>query len=89
METAGTYKLTRAGQVTIPRAIREDMELEEGSILDFYYDDGLIVIRKKRTPLEIFESLAKRTEKRFKDMGLKKEDVPRIIKEIRDEERGS
>lgn len=89
MEAAGSYKITRAGQVTIPRAIRKDLELEEGNALDFYYDGDLIVIKKRRAPMEVFESLAEKTRERFKRKGITRADVDKAVKAVRDETGGS
>ncbi|MBN2517689.1 MAG: AbrB/MazE/SpoVT family DNA-binding domain-containing protein [Candidatus Altiarchaeota archaeon] len=85
METAGTYKMTRAGQITIPREIREEMKLEKGSQLDFYYDSDMILIRKKRTPLEVYETLAKKTHERFKRQGITRKDVEEAVEAARNE----
>ena len=41
MIAAGTYKITRQGQITIPASIREDLGLREGDVLDFFYADDL------------------------------------------------
>jgi AbrB family looped-hinge helix DNA binding protein len=87
METAGTYKMTRAGQVTIPRAIREEMGLGEGSQLDFYFDAGMIIARKKKTSVEIFDSLARKTEERFERGGITRRDVKKAVETARNEMR--
>lgn len=89
MECAGTYKITRAGQVTIPVEIRQEMGLKEGTPLDFYYDGNIVLIRKKRTPVEVFDELAKATQKRFKERGIKRKDVFDAIKAARNEMRDS
>ena len=42
--------LTSKGQVTIPKAIRDRLELHEGDTLDFSLDEaGRIVVRLERT----------------------------------------
>ena len=38
--------LSEKGQVTIPKAIRDDLGLAAGAILDFTEDHGRIIVRK-------------------------------------------
>jgi len=38
--------LSEKGQVTIPKAIRDDLGLAPGAILDFTEDQGRIIVRK-------------------------------------------
>lgn len=83
MKAAGTYKITRQGQITLPASIREAMELEEGQILDFFYSGNIIVIKKKKEPLEVFRELAAEATKRFKERGITREDVAEEIKAVR------
>jgi AbrB family looped-hinge helix DNA binding protein len=38
--------LSEKGQVTIPKAIRDDLGLTPGAVLDFQEDHGVIIVRK-------------------------------------------
>ena len=38
--------LGRRGVVTIPKACRDQLELEAGTVLDFEVEDGVLVARK-------------------------------------------
>jgi len=38
--------LSEKGQVTIPKAIRDDLGLVPGSLLDFSEDQGRIIVRR-------------------------------------------
>lgn len=38
--------LSEKGQVTIPKAIRDDLGLVPGSVLDFTEDHGRIIVKK-------------------------------------------
>ena len=38
--------VTSKGQVTIPKAIRDDLGLTPGAVLDFQEDHGVIIVRK-------------------------------------------
>jgi AbrB family looped-hinge helix DNA binding protein len=41
--------LSEKGQVTIPKAIRDDLGLVPGSILDFVEDQGRIIVKRVMT----------------------------------------
>ncbi len=83
MKAAGTYKITRQGQITLPAVVRQELNLKEGQVLDFFYSDDIIVIRKKREPVEVFRELAAKAAKRFKERGITREDVSREIAAVR------
>lgn len=83
MKAAGTYKITRQGQITLPAVVREALGLSEGEVLDFYYSDDTVLIRKKKAPVEVFRELAEKTRQRFMDEGVTREDVRKAIKEVR------
>lgn len=48
------HTVTSKGQVTIPKAVRDMLEIEPGSEVEFALEDGKIVIRKagERRPLK-------------------------------------
>ncbi|MFQ6072079.1 MAG: AbrB/MazE/SpoVT family DNA-binding domain-containing protein [Methanosarcinales archaeon] len=85
MHSAGTYKMTKQGQIILPKVIIEEMKLKEGNILDFYYSDDIIVIKKKKEPIEVFKELAKTTRKRFLEKGISEDDVEKEIMAYRAE----
>jgi AbrB family looped-hinge helix DNA binding protein len=41
--------LSEKGQVTIPKAIRDDLGLVPGSVLDFVEDQGRIIVKRVMT----------------------------------------
>ena len=86
MEYGGTSTVTRQGQVTVPKNIRDTLGLDLGSILEFYFTDDLVVIKKRRPPIEVFEELASETRVRFKKKKITKAD---IAKEIRKHRKGA
>ncbi len=45
--------LGRRGVVTIPKACRDELGLEAGSVLDFQVEDGVLVARKVQ-PEDVF-----------------------------------
>lgn len=83
MKTAGTYKITRQGQITLPAEAREELHLQEGDSVEMYYSEHLVVIKKRRTPLEVLEELAEKTTKRFRERGITRADVAREIAAVR------
>ena len=83
MKAAGTYKITRQGQITLPAPIRQELNLKEGQVLDFFYSDDTIVIRKKREPVEVFRELAATATKRFRQSGITKDDIRKEIMAVR------
>lgn len=79
MHSAGNYKMTKQGQIILPKVIIDAMKLKEGNILDFYYSDDIIVIKKKKEPIEVFKELAEITRKRFLEKGISEADVEKEI----------
>jgi len=83
MKNVGTYKITRQGQITVPAEVRKELDLEEGDMLDFFYADDVIVLKKKREPAEVFKELAEKATKRFKERGITRKEVGEEIKKYR------
>jgi AbrB family looped-hinge helix DNA binding protein len=85
MKTLGTYKITRQGQITLPAEAREELNLNEGDSIEIYSGSDLILIKKRRTPVQVFNELAKVTSERFKKKGLTRDDVLKEVKDYRNE----
>lgn len=79
--------VTRQGQVTLPKNARQEGEFEVGSIVEFFYSEDMVLIKKRKEPLQVFDELAAKAEERFKKRGLKPSDVPGIIERIRGREK--
>jgi AbrB family looped-hinge helix DNA binding protein len=47
-------KITSKGQVTIPRTVREDLDLHPGDDLEFIKDNGGYKVRRRTDP-DVFE----------------------------------
>ena len=74
-------KITSKGQVTIPKAVREAMGLEEGDYLVFEPEDDRIIVRRADlAPDEDFETLADRIAERFERYGISRSDVADAIR---------
>ncbi len=74
-------KVTRKGQVTIPKAIREKLGINEGDYLIVYSSKDLMILKKVKIPTwdEIFEYGSKFS----RDKGITKEQIIKAIKEVR------
>jgi len=46
MKTLGNSKLSSKFQVTIPRTVREFLELEDGDLILFVKDNGDVLVKK-------------------------------------------
>lgn len=83
MKPAGTYRITRQGQVTLPSQAREELNLKEGDVIDMFYTSDMVVIKKKKEPIKIFEELASAASSRFKEKQLTRKKVAKEIKAAR------
>jgi len=74
-------KITSKGQITIPKAVRETMGLEEGDYVVFEPEDDRIILRPATLgPNEDFEALAERIAERFERYGISRSDVADAIR---------
>lgn len=77
-------KVTSKGQITIPKSIREQLKIKEGSQIIFYIKDGDIVIRN--AALIALEKVQNEFEGEAERLNIKDEkDVVDMIKQIRKE----
>jgi len=83
MKTAGAYKITRQGQITLPAEAREKIGLKEGDMVEMFYGGGLVLMKKKKEPLQVFEELATTASKRFKEKRITPAVVAREIETAR------
>lgn len=76
------------GQVVIPADVREEMSLASGTKLMVVTDGHNILLKPVLTPkLEAFQSLVEKSRQWAKDVGLKRADIPKLIKKVRREGR--
>lgn len=74
-------KITSKGQVTIPRAVRERLGIEQGDYLVFEpAGDRFMVTKAPLAPTDDFEALAEGIAERFREQGVSREDVDEAIR---------
>ncbi len=78
-------KITKSGQFTIPKAMREALSLRGGDYVLFYpQGKGLRLERAAISPAERFATLAARTEQRFAEQGVTLREVETAIRWARE-----
>lgn len=58
--TAKEARVTSKGQVTIPKEIRERLELDAGTEVEFVLDEGEITVHRKRSTMAELQALRDR-----------------------------
>ena len=72
------------GQVVLPKAIRDEMNLDTGSKLVIFTDGKNILLKPITMPdLSEFESLMKESKKWAEKVGMKQSDIDDAIKTVR------
>lgn len=81
MKTQFLAKITGKGQITIPKALREAIGLQDGEYVLLYpQGQGVRLEKAAIAPLERFDELAARTEKRFEREGVQAETVEEAVR---------
>ncbi len=90
-------KITSKGQITIPRAIREELEIKEGMYLSGYIKDGSIVLRPLPEDSDKVKLISYAYQESCGSVGLSKVremtkdfnlNMSKQVREIREEEAG-
>lgn len=88
MNQVQVTSLSSKGQVVIPGNIRKNMKVEAGTkFVIFVNGDNLLLKPIKKPDLKVFEELVKESQNLIKKTKIKKTDVPRLIKKVRNENR--
>jgi len=81
-------KVTSKGQITLPIAIRELLELNEGDKVVFFKKNNDIVIRNTNTAMNALADVQKAFDGEADRLGLKtEEDIVNMVKEFRKEKK--
>ena len=80
--------LSSKGQVVIPNNIRKEMGISIGTKLLVLTDGDNLLLKPVQTPkLETFKKLIKEARKAISGKRIKKSDIPKLIKRVRNENR--
>lgn len=74
-------KVTSAGQITIPKKVREVLELSEEDLVEFRQIGDAMLMQKMRAS----QSSLKAIRAKIKRMGMTRERVDEIVEEVRKE----
>ncbi|MBS3068243.1 AbrB/MazE/SpoVT family DNA-binding domain-containing protein [Candidatus Micrarchaeota archaeon] len=83
MKFGGTGVVTRQGQVTLPKNARDEGEFEVGSVIEFFYSEDIVLIKKKKEPIEVFKEISKKATERFKKHGITEKVIQKEIENYR------
>jgi antitoxin PrlF len=88
MSAVEITSLSSKGQIVIPNAIRNDLNVSVGDKFVVISDGENILLRPVEKPkLERFNELVRQSRLYVRDNGLKKEDIKKIITKVRHENR--
>lgn len=77
-------RLTSKGQITIPKSVRQSLNLEEGDRVIFIEEeDGKMVVKKGA--LVIFDEFANSISQEAKEKGITEDDMLEELKKVRKE----
>lgn len=77
-------KLSSKGQVVIPQDIRESLKLKDGTPFAVVTQDDTILLKKMNLPkIKSWKEATKPFKKAAKKSGFTREDLTRIIEEVR------
>ncbi len=84
MNTFQVTTITSRGQVVIPQAIREDMEINPGNKFAVIGSGDTIILKKMEMPsAEDLKKLLAQTRSETRKKGIKVSEVNKAIKEVR------
>ncbi|MFQ6106497.1 MAG: AbrB/MazE/SpoVT family DNA-binding domain-containing protein, partial [Thermoplasmata archaeon] len=75
-------KVTVAGQVTLPKKLRDHLGIEEGTLVEFVSMGNAVVLRKLRGDRDFL----RKVRAKIKKSGLTKKQVLRLVEEAAAEE---
>ena len=80
--------ISSKGQIVIPNDIRETLGLSIGVKMIIFTDGDNLLLKPIQTPhFETFKKLIKESKKLVTKTGLKKTEIQKIIKQVRNENR--
>ena len=80
--------MSSKGQVVIPNEFRKSLGLTSGTQLAVYTDGSTLLLKPVEIPeADAFEKVLKESRKAAKKSGLKRSDITKTIKKVRNESR--
>jgi len=81
-------KMSSRGQIVVPRGIRNELEMKEGTFFAILGSKDTIILKKletfsKEKILKDVEKLARVGKKRAEKLGIKEIDIPRLVHKLR------
>lgn len=85
---AEVTSVSSKGQVVLPKAIRDEMDLDTGSKLVVFTDGKNILLKPISVPdLSEYESLMKESKEWAEKVGMKQSDIDDAVKSVRKRKR--
>jgi len=85
MTNLATTKMSSKGQIVIPEEIRKRLNLKTGAQFIVVGDDDVVILKNISPPsLEEFDHLISKARGAGKQVGLKKVDITKAIKKVRE-----
>ena len=83
-----TIKMSSKGQIVIPKEIREEINVEEGSLFAVFGEKDTIVLKKIEKPskeqlISDLKEFSEKAKKRLIKQGIREQDINKIIHESR------
>jgi len=86
MENIDYTKLSSKGQIVVPKGIRDYLRLKTGELFLIFADKDTLILKRVKKPSDTdLEKMFAKSQKLAKEKGLKKEDLEKTIKNVRDE----
>ena len=84
MQTVATTKMSSKGQIVIPEAVREQMNLGPGAQFVVIGEKDVVILKSITKPsMAEFDSLILRARRQAKVAGMKKSDISAAIARVR------
>ena len=84
MQTVATTKMSSKGQIVIPEAVRDQMNLEAGAQFVVIGEKDVVILKSIMKPsMAEFDSLILRARRQAKVAGMKKSDISAAIARVR------
>ena len=84
MQTLATTRMSSKGQVVIPEAIRQRLDLKEGSEFLVLADRDFVLLKTLVPPSpDEFDQLLNQARKQARAAGMKRSDIAKALRQVR------